>query len=914
MKKRLRTGRVVLAAAAAAALFACGNGDSKDGGDSGDGGAGPTSGDGDSGTSGDGSSGDGDSSGTSDTDSTSSSGDGDSSSGDGDSTTSGDGDSTTGGDGDSTGGDGGASGTGGDGSGGSPPVDNSLTVDEACPQDESSYSAPVESPLDFPTNAYRPFDYAGSAEFVDGLMVGGSDQDRLSIISEGGQLSCLVAGAGDDLLEVEFSQRSTPGKVTLSGGDGADIFAIRNADVDGWNPANQFAIVDFKPGEDRLMIDTFGLWGGDLGDQDVFIQEFDDSSPSYPAAERALVVDPTDGEVWLVYANGEVGHSLLGSLSDVSGITTDDIEFFSSAPGCEQNNQAPVDDDRTATSLGPDPTFRSGDYLTASGSTPLLLPSDGGYAAAGSESSSICIAGNSGQDVILLTRSGSSGVVSGGPGADTFVIDSDRPRAFSLGGLLSVADFTPGEDKLLLVDAGLGIRGIEDVKVVDTEFNDTSELPDRNQVIVDKTDGQVWLAGPDGRQLLAELSNLPDITLADIEVHRRSMTAEETCPQSLPSYSQQTADVASTDPQRPFDRRGNSELASQSLILGSNEDDRFNAIYGYTVEVCMVAQDGDDLLEVDMISGAEGSAPTTLSGGLGADTFALRYPGVAPTTSDDYVSLVSIVDFNADEGDQLYIDTHGFLGGDQQETVVVVQNFDPADRNTHPVEARSLVIDPDDGEVWLAAYDGEVFSSIQLAHLVGAPDVDAGDILVGSSAPGCIQSRADSKGDMRGQSSSFVDYFTPGTQIASGSTTYAPSGGGPIYVPYSLSSCIAGNSGDDVIQFISSGESFGGVVSGGPGSDSFVFQYTNPLVAPTVTVVDFTPGEDKLVFESGSFASPSVEFTDNFDGVTSGGSKLTVDNVDGEVWYSSAETSNLIVRFPEAATVTINDIIIESKD
>ena len=402
-----------------------------------------------------------------------------------------------------------------------------------------------------------------------------------------------------------------------------------------------------------------------------------------------------------------------------------------------------------------------------------------------------------------------------------------------------------------------------------------------------------------------------------------SLPPAQACPQDLELYSAADGDVLGGSPTgafKHFELRGVTGSA-HFFDAGTGADDR----RGYSVtsgDNCIVVGDGDDIVEVEYES--DSVSLTTISGGLGSDTFAFLFHGASPYDTEGH--QFDIVDFEPGV-DKLYFDISGFSNGFSQATnVVIVSSFEEEDAET-VASARTIVVAQDSGSVWLAT-SSESGSALVIGYLSETEGLTEADIVLGATAPGCMRSRSEfaDRRSMTGET--VTDYFSAASGTAQNSRlNLLAYGGDTLKTNEDLAYyCIAGNTGDDTIQLFSDGsDSFLSLtISGGLGADNFVFDF--PLNSEpsgshyTVTIGDFTPGEDKFVLGASNFGLSggtediTIFATDINGGQVLPGPHVYFDLSDGDVWWSSGSVMVRIATLIGNPTVTAADVIVHTPE
>jgi hypothetical protein len=142
-------------------------------------------------------------------------------------------------------------------------------------------------------------------------------------------------------------------------------------------------------------------------------------------------------------------------------------------------------------------------------------------ASAVSSGTDVCFAGSDGDD-ILIQRSFapnelSTAYFSGGDGADMFAIGYSLGELGSAISVTTITDFEPSVDTLAISPDMVGAGEVSEASVQFINGFDGTSAPLGRNIIVDTTDGEVWVADPsDGSTLIVLLSDAPVITEDDI--------------------------------------------------------------------------------------------------------------------------------------------------------------------------------------------------------------------------------------------------------------------------------------------------------------------------------------------------------------------------------------------------------------
>lgn len=142
--------------------------------------------------------------------------------------------------------------------------------------------------------------------------------------------TCVLAGAGNDLIRLVGSAPDGVGSMVLVGGGGADVLSYEIEGMGNGHAPDElrppFLFKDFKPGEDQLRIDGDAAFALNV----VSVSDFTESSDSeHESCTNYLVVlDPTDGEVWFAQTCDDVPQNvLIGILQSSTPPSVDDIDL-----------------------------------------------------------------------------------------------------------------------------------------------------------------------------------------------------------------------------------------------------------------------------------------------------------------------------------------------------------------------------------------------------------------------------------------------------------------------------------------------------------------------------------------------------------------------------------------------------------
>lgn len=503
IKSRYLRGSLILATAAAAALAACGNNDGSSG--DGDGDTGGSSGDGD---------GDGDTGGSM-----------------------GDGDGDTGGMG------GGTTGSGGDTSmGGMPPTADEL-VDELCPSPADDYVIyeGSEGADTFP-------DVLGTVKTA--IVTDGGD-DTLGYVKYGTEEACFLAGDGNDTLTItgigngynasENSSDVGVGYIVL--GEGADTINYA-VDANDWYFYRQAATVaDFESGADKLRfeLEANRLPSTTVASSVVFTSGFTSASvaPEATCEVARIFIDTDDGEVWLSkYCEGSRNYLLMTIEGDVP--TAEDIEIYYRQEADTPAKAADQICSGTAASYstiieGTDMADNFDGYDASVTRLTLGYGDDDVFAYPSAEGGSVqgCMIGGTGADAFNVTASLTGlgqALLFGGEGADVFNYASGNDGTPTDGpgdrAAVIIRDFTSGVDQIRISQTAtqlISTNVAESVIFSATNFTgatvQTYESCSDYKLIVDQTDGEVWLSrnyceNTDDHNMLL-IRNLGDVPVAE---------------------------------------------------------------------------------------------------------------------------------------------------------------------------------------------------------------------------------------------------------------------------------------------------------------------------------------------------------------------------------------------------------------
>src|SRR5690606_26102091 len=142
--------------------------------------------------------------------------------------------------------------------------------------------------------------------------------------TQGAATTCVLGGAGNDLVHLAASAPDGSGSLHLVGGGGADVLSYEaQGNGHGSGPAEQrepFTFADFAAGMDKLRIDQDAVHASSL----VTMSDFGASSDGEHIAcdSYVVVLDPSDGEVWLSQTCSDtVQNVLLGVLQSTTSVT-----------------------------------------------------------------------------------------------------------------------------------------------------------------------------------------------------------------------------------------------------------------------------------------------------------------------------------------------------------------------------------------------------------------------------------------------------------------------------------------------------------------------------------------------------------------------------------------------------------------
>lgn len=408
-----------------------------------------------------------------------------------------------------------------------------------------------------------------------------------------------------------------------------------------------------------------------------------------------------------------------------------------------------------------------------------------------------------------------------------------------------------------------------------------------------------------------------------------SLTPEEVCPFDVSFYdSAEHAPNPVVPGQTALGGPSSGEGSSSMFYLmegTAGADQIRDSGINDSVFPCVVAGDGDDYIEWEFGEGGEGTAFATISGGLGADTFAYRGGELAFLNAEAPVQ--TIVDFEIGE-DRIILDATLSAGVDAETaTVTFEDNFAGGTPTT-----TGLIVDNANGDIWYAADNGEVLNSWRIIHLDGDVELEAEDLSITETIPGCALNEgfpndfrdngATGEGMVGDNPTSAEGTYVNSNGVALGSTGDdffdVPGNNGP--------KCVTGGAGDDILRTSrsSSAESISNnpaVLAGGAGADTFVVSIDaftgEATVEPPVVFADFEPAVDNMVLDPqrlgvGETGEATVTFIDDFDDVSAvptPGRSIVIDAADGEVWLANDEASNsLLVLLRGAPAITVADV------
>lgn len=150
----------------------------------------------------------------------------------------------------------------------------------------------------------------------------------------GADTTCVLGGAGNDLIRLVGTAPDGSGSLHLVGGGGADILRyLVQGNGGGSGPAEQrepFTFADFAAGTDELQIDTIAVHATSLISSSDFGTDSDGGHVS--CDDYVVVLDPADGEVWLSQTCSDVPQNvLLGVLQSTTAVTEADIQLITPA-------------------------------------------------------------------------------------------------------------------------------------------------------------------------------------------------------------------------------------------------------------------------------------------------------------------------------------------------------------------------------------------------------------------------------------------------------------------------------------------------------------------------------------------------------------------------------------------------------
>lgn len=399
----------------------------------------------------------------------------------------------------------------------------SLTPEEACPLPLVYYYTGYNGDVlgGDPSGPYKPFERRGASEFGSALAEGTAGNDRLGFQVQNGA-SCVVTGDGDDIIELEWYQ-NYDGFVTLSGGLGADVFAFNYSGMHPWyDYAQMFDVVDFEPGVDQLYFDLIGLWTGGVAPDLLFLNGFDPEDAETVAGTNSMVIDRSSGDIWLASSSEGGSARQIGTVTGAAAMTASDIVFGSTAPGCERNRGQGVVDRRAFTGESLGTNYLQSSEQTSGSEVLNILAHGGDSMKTVQGATDYCIAGNTGDDVIQLFSDGSNSfsnaTVSGGLGSDAFVFNfpfTNEPSGSHA--IVTIGDFTTGEDKLVFGSVNFGTANIGEVNLVGTDVNAGSTFTGR-EIYIDTTDGEIWYSAAGVGVLIGVLSGNPTIVIDDVVI------------------------------------------------------------------------------------------------------------------------------------------------------------------------------------------------------------------------------------------------------------------------------------------------------------------------------------------------------------------------------------------------------------
>lgn len=142
--------------------------------------------------------------------------------------------------------------------------------------------------------------------------------------------TCVLGGAGDDVIHLIGSAPDGVGSLVLVGGGGADVLRYEvEGTGNGHGPdeaRDTFLFKDFAPGLDKLHIDGDKTHATSL----VASSDFTESSDGEHASctSYVVVLDPADGEVWLSQTcDGVPQNVLLGTLQSKTPPSLSDLDL-----------------------------------------------------------------------------------------------------------------------------------------------------------------------------------------------------------------------------------------------------------------------------------------------------------------------------------------------------------------------------------------------------------------------------------------------------------------------------------------------------------------------------------------------------------------------------------------------------------
>lgn len=361
------------------------------------------------------------------------------------------------------------------------------------------------------------------------------------------------------------------------------------------------------------------------------------------------------------------------------------------------------------------------------------------------------------------------------------------------------------------------------------------------------------------------------------------------------------------------------------LFEGTPGNDRINTSEGFDENnfPCIVAGDGDDLIEFEYGSAGEDVSFAVVSGGIGADTFAFRMGNTLP---EGPAAVPTIIDYEVGV-DRLVYDVSSINGAEAAEASVFF--IDEYDEGAPAPPGPGIVVDNLDEEVWY--FNGETSSLI--AHVEADGELDADDVELIETLPGCSTHLTMNMNfnDFRGfQSGESGDAFTgefntfaTENQIVIGS----PEDDRFVVEGDSGTLCASGSDGADtmVSRHNDFGESSNNVLVGGQGPDNFAinddFVSSNPGAVTEQTVIgDFEPGVDTLTLNragfdlTGEVAEASILFIDNWDQDTAdltATRQIVVDAAQGFVYVSDNVTgTHQAVVLHDQPAIMPSDIVL----